>query len=460
MKTIHGYNILDFYRLDIDKERFKAKKSIIDTQVLEKGVFYLSRIISQNLQSRYLWHLDVKKILPKEQELPYLIADELRKAWQPKKDIPKVVDFGKGNLIIELSKEDTHEYRGNFAEFLKHEFDVDIAVYKYATALALSCDLKETKKILDILNNKDKYSLKSHENYNFSRARESFIFKIPEGNKFLARKRKINEKLWNLEDVQAYETHMITKGQGVTVAVIDTGVDYNHPELASRFGSYRGHDFVRGSKDPYDFHGHGTHVSGTIAGTNVGVAPGCNLLAYRVLDEYGSGSEADVVSAIEMAIDDGADEISMSLGGPDYSQPLQDVCSEAHNRGVLVVAAAGNDASTNYSYPASLEGVVSVAATDNQRKQAYFSNMNDMVDIAAPGVDIYSTIPNNEYGLMSGTSMATPHVSGVAALIKSVTKQSSIELEKLIKDSALKIGDQDPLKYGFGLIQSHDALVR
>ena len=255
---------------------------------------------------------------------------------------------------------------------------------------------------------------------------------------------------------------MTTGSPNVTVAVIDTGVDFGHPDLAPQqwintgencgstdptivcaqrtdgsdndgdgyVDDYRGWDFVNGDNNPFDDNNHGTHVAGTIGavGNNgVGVA-GINwavkIMALKFLSGAGSGSTADAVDAIDYAADHGASVMNNSWGGGGYEQSLRDAIAYAHSKGSLFVAAAGNDGvDTDASpfYPSGYDNpnLVSVAATDNKDNLASFSNWGKAtVDLGAPGVDIYSTKPGNSYQYFSGTSMATPHVAGTAALIK------------------------------------------
>jgi thermitase len=245
-------------------------------------------------------------------------------------------------------------------------------------------------------------------------------------------------------------------GGGVTVAVVDSGVDLAHPDLAAnawrnpgesgsgretngldddlngRVDDWRGWDFVAGDNSPADENGHGTHVAGTIAARRdngigvAGVADGSRLMALRVLNAQGTGSVAGVILAYAYAAQAGAKVVNLSLGSSVSSRAESDAI--AAFPGMLFVAAAGNggedgvgdDNDFDPEYPCAylLPNVVCVAATDNRDGLAPFSNYGDLaVDLAAPGVDIVSTVPGGGYGWASGTSMATPHVSGAAALL-------------------------------------------
>ena len=269
------------------------------------------------------------------------------------------------------------------------------------------------------------------------------------------------EKLWGLHntgqedgtadaDIDAPEAWGITTGGSVVVAVIDTGVNYNHEDLASNMwvndgeipsnqvdddgngyvDDYRGWDFYNQDNDPMDDHNHGTHCSGTIGavGNDSTGIPGVNwtvkIMPLKFLDQCGSGSTSGAIEAILYAKNMGAKIASNSWGGGGYSESLYEAIQDFGDEGGLFVAAAGNDGTDNDetpSYPASydLPNIIAVAATDRNDALAEFSNYGvTSVDVAAPGVAIYSTVIDG-YDTFSGTSMATPHVSGVAALLKS-----------------------------------------
>jgi len=257
-------------------------------------------------------------------------------------------------------------------------------------------------------------------------------------------------------DIDAAEAWDRTVGsRTIIVAVIDTGIDYRHPDLAANIwintreiagngidddgdgyiDDVRGWDFINNDSDPFDDNGHGTHVSGTIGavGNNgigvAGVAWNVQIMALKFLGSNGGGSTADAIRAIDYARINGAKILNASWGGGGYSQALGDAIERARQAGIIFVAAAGNSGTNNdavASYPAnySSNNVVSVAATDRYDTLAYYSNFGvTQVDLAAPGSSIYSTLPNNSYGTYSGTSMATPHVAGALALVWSYFPQ-------------------------------------
>lgn len=220
------------------------------------------------------------------------------------------------------------------------------------------------------------------------------------------------------------------KGEGVNVAVIDSGCDVNHECLKDNIVQVR--NFTdEDNKNPNivtDRVGHGTHVCGIIAanGSNntiIGVAPKVNLYIYKALNRTGSGKVSWVVNAINYAVSQNVDIISMSLGMPTNNTKLEKAVKSAINKNILVVCAAGNEGDGNYnayeySYPAAYVDVISVGAVDRKGVPAKFSNSNLVIDLVAPGVDIISTYPNNQFAVLSGTSMAAPHVTGSLALIK------------------------------------------
>ncbi|WP_134669880.1 S8 family serine peptidase [Halorussus marinus] len=237
----------------------------------------------------------------------------------------------------------------------------------------------------------------------------------------------------------------------VTIAVVDTGAQYDHPDLADNYASDPGSDFVDADSDPYpDAPGdeyHGTHVSGCAAATvdnDTGVAGQGNsaLINGRALDENGSGSTADIADAVEWAADQGADVINLSLGGGGYTDTMKNAVSYATSNGSLVVAAAGNDGSRGVSYPAAYSGCVAVSAVDSEENLASFSQYGDSVELCAPGVDVLSTTTETRgsYETLSGTSMATPVTSGVAGLTLAKWDLTPTELRTHLKNTAADVG--------------------
>ncbi len=230
------------------------------------------------------------------------------------------------------------------------------------------------------------------------------------------------------------------KGEGIVVAVIDTGCQIDHPDLKDRI--IGGRNFTTDNNgDPNNFsdnNGHGTHVAGTIAAAEnnsgvLGVAPLANLLILKVLGKDGSGNYKSIIDAIKYAIkwrgqnDEKVRVISMSLGGSNDVPKLHEAIKEAVNNDILVVCASGNNGDNNdktneYSYPAAYNEAISVGAIDFDKQMSKYSNSNYNVDLVAPGNDILSTYLDGKYAKLSGTSMATPHVSGAVALIIKISE--------------------------------------
>jgi major intracellular serine protease len=239
-----------------------------------------------------------------------------------------------------------------------------------------------------------------------------------------------------VELIQAPEVWGKTKGKGITIAILDTGCESSHPDLKDRI--IGGRNFTKDDRSDQtnyrDYNGHGTHVAGTMAATAnnlgvVGVAPEANLLIVKVLDKHGSGQYEWIINGIYYAIEQQVDIISMSLGGPADVPELHEAIKKAVASGILVVCAAGNegdgrDSTNELSYPAGYNEVISVGATGLGRQISDFSNSNEEVDLVAPGENILSTFLNGKYAKLSGTSMATPHVSGALALIKAISNQA------------------------------------
>jgi subtilisin family serine protease/PKD repeat protein len=305
------------------------------------------------------------------------------------------------------------------------------------------------------------------------------------------------DDLWGLKKIGAAAAWDTTAGQGVIVAVSDTGVDYAHPDLANNIWTNaaeipgnaidddgngyvddtRGWDFVSRDNDPRDGHGHGTHVAGTIAaeGDNgvgvIGVAYRATIMPVRGLDNTGNGWDSDLAATITYAANNGADVINASWGGFGTSQTIANAVTYAHSLGVVVVVAAGNEGADarNY-YPAGLANVVTVAATASNDTTASFSNWGPRIDVSAPGVDILSlagagtamgTLVAPGYTRANGTSMAAPHAAGLAALVLAQhPAYSNEEVRQVLRVSALDLGGPgiDPA-HGYGRVRAAAALA-
>jgi subtilisin len=288
---------------------------------------------------------------------------------------------------------------------------------------------------------------------------------------------------WGVQQIQAGVAHARNvTGTGVRVAVIDTGIDYTHPDLAANYAG--GYDFVNDDSDPMDDHRHGTHVAGIVAAVSnglgvVGVAPDVELYALKVLDSTGFGWWSDVIAALQWAVDHGiqvtnnsyADDSDVDPSAPEPAA-LRAAFDGAEAAGVLHVAAAGNSGNANGTgdnvpYPARFASVVAVAATDYSNSRASFSSTGPAVELAAPGVEIYSTALGGGYGSGSGTSFASPHAAGAAALViaagatdDNANGRTNDEVRAVLMQSADDLGaaGRDAL-YGWGLVNAARAAV-
>ncbi|MGB1698467.1 MAG: S8 family peptidase, partial [Nannocystaceae bacterium] len=301
---------------------------------------------------------------------------------------------------------------------------------------------------------------------------------------------------WHLDAINAPEAWTVTRGEGTIVAVIDTGVAYKNldwegvevravPDLA-------GIEFVDGETfmdkslpEGLDDHAHGTHVAGTIAqatdnGLGVaGVAHGAKIMPLKVLGSTGGGTVPGIAAAIRYAADKGAHVINMSLGGPLPSRVMAKAVEYAHEQGTTVICAAGNEKRARVSYPAAYDGAVAVAATDFSGGRSFYSNWGKALDISAPGGDmrddkngdghpdgvLQNTIKiqqpsENDYLWFQGTSMASPHAAGVAALIASEGVTNPTEVERILKETAVHPNKVEWDKnFGAGIIDAHAAVL-
>jgi subtilisin len=253
-------------------------------------------------------------------------------------------------------------------------------------------------------------------------------------------------------------------GSGVKVAVLDTGIDASHEDLNVAGGA----SFVAEEPDGLtDGNGHGTHVAGTIAALNnnvgvLGVSYDVDLYAVKVLSAGGSGTLSGIAQGIEWAIDNNMDVINMSLGGSTGSTTLKQACDNAYNSGIVVVAAAGNSGSffgliNTIGYPAKYNSVIAVGAVDSNNNRASFSSVGNELEVMAPGVAINSTLPGNQYGGLNGTSMASPHVAGAAALLLAQNPNlTNVQVRERLRDTADNLGSA--FNYGHGVINLEAAL--
>lgn len=273
---------------------------------------------------------------------------------------------------------------------------------------------------------------------------------------------------WGVDRIDADVVQSSYTGVGIKVGVIDSGIDHDHPDLDANYKG--GYDFVNDDTNPMDDRGHGTHVSGTIAAEDndigvVGVAPEASLYGIKVLDSSGSGTVGWVAAGIQWAITNEMDIITMSLGSDSDSTTMRNAVDAAYDAGILVVAAAGNDGNRpgkgdNVDYPGRYDSAIAVAASDSNDKRAPWSSTGPAVELTGPGVSIYSTDWNNDYSTKSGTSMATPHVTGVAALVMEANPTfTNVQVRQRLQSTAEDLGKsgRDAL-YGFGLVDAEAAV--
>ncbi|UCG01513.1 MAG: S8 family serine peptidase [Candidatus Heimdallarchaeota archaeon] len=289
--------------------------------------------------------------------------------------------------------------------------------------------------------------------------------------------------LWNLKDLRGQN---IT-GKGLTIAIIDTGVDYSHPDLGGGLGPiFRvkgGYDFVNDDPDPRDDNGHGTHVAGIVGanGSIMGVAPEVSFLAYKAFDEFGCGNISNIISAVEQAVLDMADILVLSFGKrADLNSPVSQVCERAFKKGLLIIAAAGNDGPETMTLyrPGVAKNVISVGAANSNGQVADFSSRGPhqyswfdwygpqhsqvssdiKPDILGLGIDVNSTDLRSGYTVRSGTSMACPYVAGIAALIMQYQNTSAEETRTRLLTTA-DDKDYEVFTQGSGYVNATRAVI-
>lgn len=274
-----------------------------------------------------------------------------------------------------------------------------------------------------------------------------------------------SEYQWNLPSIEAEKGWKLSKGNDqVIIAVLDTGVQSNHPDLQGKL--IAGTNIVDSAAEPDDDVGHGTHVSGIIGATVnngegvAGVSWYNKIMPIKVLDNSGAGSTYSVAKGIIWAVDHGAKVINMSLGNYAQADFLHDAIKYAYERDVVMIAASGNDNTERPGYPAAYPEVFAVASTNSKKEKSSFSNFGDYIDVAAPGDSIASTYPGSQYAALSGTSMASPHVAALAGLIRSVNPDlTNVEVMEIMRTSAIDLGTKGKdIYFGYGEIDVDKAL--
>lgn len=279
---------------------------------------------------------------------------------------------------------------------------------------------------------------------------------------------------WGLGMIKAREAWHISKGEGAKILILDSGVDRSHPAFEGQI--FDAKNFVSGSEAPspdpaFDSVGHGTHVAGTALGKELpngfsGVAPKAKLLMARVCDETGCSS-ADMIAGIEWGIAQKVQVLNMSFGDENQTKLEKEAVAKAEAAGVMVIAATGNDGVGQIYYPANYQTSYAVGAVDREGKIAEFSNYGKGLNIMAPGTDILSSVPvgskcgngKADYCLYEGTSMASPHVAGVAALVRATNPNlTPKQVRKLLTETAIPAGDA--LHYGAGIVDAEKAVTK
>lgn len=278
---------------------------------------------------------------------------------------------------------------------------------------------------------------------------------------------------WGVNRIGARLVNNLTEntGQGIRIAILDTGIDKDHECLSKNFKG--GYNFVDNNTDLTDLNGHGTHVAGIIAAEDndtgvIGVAPNAYIYSVKVLDYTASGSASNIVAGMEWAAENDIQIINASLGSDSNSISFRRSVENVYNGGILIVAAAGNSGNgmgtgDNIDFPAKYNEVISVGATDINDKRARFSSTGPSLELSAPGVDIPSTLPKNKYGTLSGTSMSAPHVTGVAALVmKANPGMANIDIRVRLQVTTQNIAKNGFLSkkewYGYGLVDAVKAV--
>lgn len=260
---------------------------------------------------------------------------------------------------------------------------------------------------------------------------------------------------WGIERVNAPLAWAQNQGEGIKVAVVDTGVDYTHPDLSLNYKG--GYNAIDPEASPLDDNGHGTHVSGTIGAIRdgkgvAGVAPKASLYGVKVLSASGSGSYSDIIDGIQWCVKNEIQVINMSLGGRYSIASFHEAIQKAKEAGITIVCAAGNDGGA-VNYPAKYEETIAVSASNSSDNVAYFSSRGAEIDFIAPGVSVYSTYKDGKYATLSGTSMASPHVAGLAVLSAAIGNSSPDAVKASLTGAATDIGLEPDIQ-GEGLIDA------
>lgn len=348
-----------------------------------------------------------------------------------------------------------------------------------SNARTTSGEIKMMKVVREFKKSFNGFTLKANRSFSDAIKKMPYVISVTED-----RKVKSNDVTSNaVINVPKVWQEVGATGKGVLIGIIDTGIDYGHPDLGSGFGIGHkvvgGYDFVNNDDDPLDDNGHGTHVAGIAAanGELKGVAPDATLMAIKVLDQYGSGWDSWILAGIEYAVDpdgnpftdDAPDVVNMSLGRtPDEFEPMSEAVNNAVASGISFVIAAGNSGEyMQIGTPGIAEQAITVAAIDNYDYTAGFSSRGPVPgtfylkpDVAAPGVSINSTFPGATYESLDGTSMASPHVTGVVALMRGKHPDwEPVEVKAALMSTARNGGYDKILETGAGIVDAYEAIT-
>ncbi len=410
-------------KIDIAKQQYVVKKQELQLETVKAlsnnrwktdAVFYHEKKIQKKL------------LLNSNKKLSHMIKNEIVVQFKPGTPKNKITEIFNNNKI-------------NQFESLDHTYIV-------------RCNDKTTEKLIDIFARVPEV--------NFVEPHFIYLTNEIKPNDVL-----YSEYQWNLPSIAAELGWELTKGkQNVVIAVVDTGIDTKHTEFKNRIVD--GYNFINNDQNPQDDDGHGTHVAGIIAAnTNnmegvAGITWYNKIMPIKVLDQSGAGTMFDVAKGIFWATDHGAKVINLSLGNYAESDFLHEAIKYAFNKDVVLIAATGNDNTNQLGYPAAYPEVLAVSAIDQNKERATFSNYGDYVDVVAPGVDIASTYPDQQYAALSGTSMSTPHVTALAGLIRSINpKLKNTEVIEIIKNTTTDLGESGKdIYFGYGEINIKEAL--
>ena len=264
---------------------------------------------------------------------------------------------------------------------------------------------------------------------------------------------------WDFEQLgikRIWEKYKV-QGEDVNIFVLDTGIDTTHKAFANH--KIEAKSFVA-NESPQDVQGHGTWCCGKVNADEVGISPKCNLFSAKVMDANGDGSDEDINKALSWVLSSPLPNVvSMSIGGYSVDKDQENLCNEIFEKGGIIVAAAGNERTGDKSYPAAFKNVLAISALDQNKKNADFANYGQHIAVAAPGVSCYSTVTNNQYRRMSGTSMATPIVAslislGISYILKKKKTYTLVERDLIINALEKSATDLGPpgfdIYYGFG----------